>query len=309
VTDSVKLTIPKKSPATHRRLRSRTCFRKITVNRPNVDVVVPAFNETAAALNQAIDAVSAQRGVNARLFIVDDASPRPITIDEGHSGNVGLIRLDINAGPSSARNRGAHAGTSEFVAFLDVEVVPPQEWLMRSVAYLQRVPDVGLVTLGTHPAHPTSLLGRWRTAVQEPPQPPQTGPVPWAAGHAIVLRRAVFEALGGFDESKRVGEDVDLSFRIIRRGLAVHYLVDLVCSSTQQDTPEQLAKAEVARFLRGPNLRGRTARTLAVALGRSLLRCAVHAMRWRVVLVIPEMQVLAATTAIIVKSSRHGGGR
>ncbi len=138
---------------------------------------------------------------------VDDGSQPPL---EGASA-----RLDPNRGPAAARNVGRSLAESELLAFLDADVVAPVDWYAPLLEHFDD-PKVGLVAprvegdaaldLGDAPARV-----RWGTRVSYVP------------AAAVVIRADAFDAIGGFDETLRVGEDVDLVWRLDEAGWTCRY--------------------------------------------------------------------------------------
>lgn len=94
------------------------------MSRPEVSVVIPAFNRQEQAL-RAAHSVLAQ-DVDLELIIVDDGSPMPISAE---MARVSVLRLDTNGGPAVARNAGAAAARGEWIAFLDSD----DAWLPNSL--------------------------------------------------------------------------------------------------------------------------------------------------------------------------------
>ncbi|MEM8619696.1 MAG: glycosyltransferase [Actinomycetota bacterium] len=142
-----------------------------------------------------------------------------ITVDDGSSTPLAgaRLRLPSNQGPAAARNAGRTLVTTPFIAFLDADVTAPHEWIEPLLAHFAD-PTVGAVAprvcgepgspldLGTEPA-------RIRSGTR----------VSYVPAAAIVVRCAAFDAVGGFDDSLRVGEDVDLLWRLDEAGWRCRY--------------------------------------------------------------------------------------
>ena len=118
--------------------------------------------------------------------------------------------MDASAtsGPSAARNIGAEAAAGDLLAFCDADDVVGPGWLAVRCARHSR-----MRTLREASSSTASLNGRRRdTPVACGDAPARADPGRLAAN--LGVRRAAFEALGGFDEDLRVGEDVDLCWRL-----------------------------------------------------------------------------------------------
>src|SRR5581483_6109278 len=167
---------------------------------PRFDVVIPTLGRPSlAALLQALGRA---RGPRPGAVVVVDDRPRPRGallpgLRPAPRDRLALI-AGRGAGPAAARNAGWRASRAEWVAFLDDDVVPAPDWLEQlaaDLAWLDR--DVagsqGRVRVerprGRRPTdwerNVLALEGaRWITA-------------------DMAYRRAVLEALGGFDERFR----------------------------------------------------------------------------------------------------------
>jgi len=147
-----------------------------------------------------------------------------------------VIRRPLNGGPAAARNLGWRAATTEMVAFLDADCEPQPGWLT-SVLPLLEDPTVAAVAPRVVPrpasGSPPWLVGyeRAHSSLDMGPRPAPVRPrswVPYVPTAALVVRRAVLVAVGGFDEALRSGEDVDLVWRLHGAGWRVRYAPETV---------------------------------------------------------------------------------
>ncbi|EUA52529.1 glycosyl transferase 2 family protein [Mycobacterium xenopi 3993] len=66
-----------------------------------------------------------------RIVVVDDGSVVPVEQDDfaGMHCDIEVLRHVRSRGPAAARNTGLAACSTDFVAFLDSDVVPRRGWL------------------------------------------------------------------------------------------------------------------------------------------------------------------------------------
>ncbi|MFD0067074.1 MULTISPECIES: mycofactocin biosynthesis glycosyltransferase MftF [unclassified Streptomyces] len=166
------------------------------------------------------------------VIVVDDASLAPervAAVAAEHGAR--LLPLPVNVGPAAARNAGLRQVTTLHVAFVDSDIVlPPQTVpaLMRHFAdpsVAMAVPRITALT--TDSSH--GWISRYehvRSSLDLGAQPASVrpgSPVSWVPSACIVARVDALLAAGGFDESLRVGEDVDLCWRLVESGRRIRY--------------------------------------------------------------------------------------
>lgn len=201
-----------------------------------VDVIIPV-RESYDLLEQRLLEWSAWA-----VTVVDDASHDAARLDAlcARAG-ARLVRLDSRRGPGGARNAGLRATTRPLVCLVDVDVTvdEPRETLARLVASL-RDEAVGAVA----PRVRGATGPRWRDAFESRHSPLDQGPrsglvrpgshVSFVPSALLVAKRS---ALGdGFDESLRVGEDVDLVWRLHDAGWLIIYDADVTVTHRARES-------------------------------------------------------------------------
>lgn len=104
-------------------------------------LIIPCFVKTewdVRCLHRLLDSVQAQSTRFERVYLVDDASPRPYEVPHGF---VEHIRLDANRGPARARNVGVSRALKcgiKQVLFTDHDCILDRDWNAQMTTVLAR---------------------------------------------------------------------------------------------------------------------------------------------------------------------------
>jgi mycofactocin system glycosyltransferase len=196
---------------------------------PDVTVVVPVRDRPAALarLLTALRADPATREVP--VVVVDDGSVDAAAVAErATAAGATVLRHERAQGPAAARNAGLRVVTTDAVAFLDSDCVPRPGWLEALLPHLAdpRLALVAprIVALSGGPRGWLSDYEEVAGALDMGPYPAAVRPlsaVSYVPSAALLARRAALG--GGFDETMRVAEDVDLVWRLSAAGWRVRY--------------------------------------------------------------------------------------
>ncbi|MEU1275526.1 mycofactocin biosynthesis glycosyltransferase MftF [Streptomyces sp. NPDC005799] len=179
-----------------------------------------------------LDRLLASIPSGAPVVIVDDASRSPdhiARVAARHGAR--LLLLPVNLGPAGARNAGLSLVTTPFVAFVDSDVVlsPTTVPTLLDCFADPRVALAAPRIAGLDTGDTTGWLGRYENArssldLGSRPAAVRSGtPVSWVPSACVVVRTDAFAAAAGFDARMRVGEDVDLCWRLERDGWRLRY--------------------------------------------------------------------------------------
>ncbi len=194
----------------------------------DVDVVIPVRDD-ADSLSTLVASLA-----GLHVTVVDDGSCDALSIERAaRSRRTNLIRLEENAGPGAARNAGARATTRPFIWFIDVDVTldSPIDVLARLLAQMDDPLQSAVAPRIRGASGPSSRdrfeqrfspldMGDHRGLVVP------GGAVPYVPSACLLVRRASFGS--GFNENLRVGEDVDLVWRLHDQGWLARYVADVV---------------------------------------------------------------------------------
>lgn len=201
-----------------------------------LDVVVPIFDNASS-----LDTLLSQlQGFH--VTVVDDGSPKGREIRECcESFGVDLIRLENNVGAARARNIGSSATSRKFLWFIDVDV--SMDNTLDVAGRLFSVfgdPLVAAVAPRVRGAAGRSIREQFEQHFSPLDMGERSGLVvpgaviSYVPSANMMVRR---EAFGdGFDESLRVGEDVDFVWRLHDAGWLVRYEAEIVVTHPARDT-------------------------------------------------------------------------
>ncbi len=189
---------------------------------PLASVVIPAYN-AERYLGEAIESVLTQTYAPIETIVVDDGSSDGTAAVARSSPGVELI-VQENAGPAAARNRGFAASHGEIVAFHDADDLMTPDKLAVQVGELLANPAIGCVLAGQElQVEEGAELPFWaegsKVPTVMPPKPEEFAEEPDVHTMTMVVRREVFERVGGFDEEMRAAEDIDWLLRAAEDGV------------------------------------------------------------------------------------------
>ncbi len=168
----------------------------------------------------------------ASVIVVDDESLDPEALAKvANRHGARVLRLPVNLGPAGARNAGLAEVMTPYVAFVDSDVTVSPVTLCRLCRHFsdQSVTMAGpLVRSASRSAAP-----RWFERFDEQVSSLALGTrscsvrpgaaVAWLPSACLVARTHRLREVGGFAEDMRVGEDVDLVWRLVNLGDRVRY--------------------------------------------------------------------------------------
>jgi N-acetylglucosaminyl-diphospho-decaprenol L-rhamnosyltransferase len=215
-----------------------------------LSVVIINYN-TADIIGRCIEAVQRQENVDFEIIIADNASQdNSLQVIHEMFPNVTLLVNDENLGFGKACNRAASRCAGKYLYFLnpDAEVQPGAFQAM--VDFMESNPAVGLA--GTRIVYPD---GRPQHSVhlRYPGEKYSKatffelkGEIAWVKGASMIVRKSVFQEVGGFDERFFLySEETDLCLSIRKSGWSIGYineatLVHMRGQSERDNLPEDV---------------------------------------------------------------------
>ena len=184
------------------------------MSSPLISVLLPCFND-GEWIAEAIASVHAQTYQHFEIVVVDDGSTDDGTRQKLRRVSGSQVRLieSENRGLPGARNLAARHALGDLFCALDADDRLAPEWFEKGVALLEAQPDIAFVS------HWLETFGdeqwKWTPRSCELPALLARNTVNGAA----LVRRAAYEAVGGYAEHMRHGcEDWDFWLRLVEQG-------------------------------------------------------------------------------------------
>lgn len=211
-------------------------------NDPLVSIIIVSWN-ALETVKQCLPSVTRTAYKNLEILFADNASTDG-TLEwvEANLPSVKIIRHPENWAFCRGNNAAAQEATGEFIVLLNNDVEVPSGWLDPLVAQMQADPAIGAVQpklLSYSERNQFEYAGgaggfldrngfpftRGRlffTLENDTGQYDQARNIFWATGAAIMIRKDLFDRLGGLDERLFMHmEEIDFCWRLQRHGFRV----------------------------------------------------------------------------------------
>ncbi|MEM7087412.1 MAG: glycosyltransferase family 2 protein [Bacteroidota bacterium] len=214
-------------------------------------------------LEQSILSVErALHGIDAEIIVADnDSKDDSCAMVRQRFPKVILLENNENLGFSKANNRAVAIAKGEYVCILNPDTAVAEDTFSKALNYAEKQPKFGALGVylmdGTGnflPESKRNIPTPWRSLLKlvgwnkgtkgyyaRHLEDREMGEVDTLVGAFMLMKRSVYTEVGGFDEDYFMyGEDIDLSYKLIKAGYKNHYLGDLCVlhykgESTQKD--------------------------------------------------------------------------
>jgi O-antigen biosynthesis protein len=202
-------------------------------DRPDVSILIPAYNQLTYTLN-CLKSVSENTDGDYEVVVIDDASTDGTGKALSRIKNIQLITNERNEGFLESCNRGARASKGKYILFLNNDTLVTKGWLPPLLELMKRedvgavgsmllYPDGTLQEAGSMVWNDGSARNYGRGDDPDKPEYNYVREVDYCPGASALVRRGLFEEVGGFDERYKPAykEIVDLCFSVRSLGYKV----------------------------------------------------------------------------------------
>jgi GT2 family glycosyltransferase/cytochrome c-type biogenesis protein CcmH/NrfG/glycosyltransferase involved in cell wall biosynthesis len=220
------------------RLEDPKAFSLPTSESPIVSIIIPVYNQilhTYNCLRSLLDIDS--EAIPFEVIVVDDhSSDNTQEVLAGISGIHGVVNSE-NLGFIGSCQRGASLAKGEYLFFLNNDTVVLPNCIQELLNTFKVFPNTGLV--GSKLLYPNGQLQEaggmiwqdgsgWNYGRLDHPNKPEycyLREVDYCSGAGIMITKALWEKIGGFDSRYKPAyyEDTDLAFEVRKAGYKVYY--------------------------------------------------------------------------------------
>lgn len=193
----------------------------------NLSIIIPCLN-AAHTIGDSLRALAEQSWPDDwEVIVADNGSTDALTqVVERYKAQIPALRIigaSTRRGASYARNVAVNAATGEDILFCDADDVPAPGWAAAMVDALRKHDFVACRLEFEKLNQPSIRVARDRTQV-EALQRFSFLPYPHAGSGTLGIKRSLHEAIGGFDETIPICEDIDYCMRVQRRGPKLEFV-------------------------------------------------------------------------------------
>jgi glycosyltransferase involved in cell wall biosynthesis len=221
--------------------------KNIMKRQPLISVIIPAYN-TKLTIERAIKSVLSQTYQDYEIIVVDDGSTDKTAECIRHFDSTIKYLHQENQGVSAARNAGVAAADGKWIAFLDAD----DEWhpnkLNIQMKYIISSPNIIFVSTkdiyadqGENQPFPSFAINDSEYSVWQQIAILRKNKINTSS---VLLKRDIFNKVGGFDVTLLHSEDRDLWLKVLYQGKGIHIPLPLTKSYR---LPDSLSSKTVRR--------------------------------------------------------------
>jgi glycosyltransferase involved in cell wall biosynthesis len=278
-----------------------------------ISVIIPALN-AAAFLPHCLEALSDAGFRRDEIVVVDDGSV-DTTVEVAKAQGVTVIASEQRSGAAAARNRGAAMSTGDILFFVDADVRVHSDSRAVLLAFFADHPEFTAI-FGVYDADPAvrKPISRARNLLHRYIHIENEGEIASFWTGCGALRREAFDKVGGFDETVRMMEDIDLGLRLSDIGRRTYLSAVLQGQHLKNWTFGSMVRTDFfdralpwARLLRNSPPNRRNGLNINLRSRVSVIACAMGLVAAAVAVLLPGPGLLALAAAVIAIGAANRG--
>jgi glycosyltransferase involved in cell wall biosynthesis len=198
------------------------------MKKPRFSIIIPTLNEEKF-VPKLLQSLTEQSVKDFDVVVVDGKSKdRTVAVVNKFVGKLPLtVEVSEKTGVSVQRNMGAKIGKADWLVFVDADGVLLPNFIERIGSFIDRKhPKIFTSWLKADGDEAMDSIGGFLLNISI--EATVLIDRPWAPGPLTVVRRDVFDMVGGYDEEASYGEDHDLSMKIYKRGIPFDILREIL---------------------------------------------------------------------------------
>lgn len=181
-----------------------------------ISVIIPAYNSETTIVDCINSAINQSRNdlIDEIIVINDGSSDRTVQIikKQIHNEKIKIISKS-NGGVSSARNKGIRQAHGEWIALLDSDDVWLSQKIERQVEKIRQYPEINFI--GTNRNKENIRFGKKVDSNLYKLNLRHVLLKNWPHTSTVLIRKAIFDEVGLFNETMKYAEDGDMWNRIV----------------------------------------------------------------------------------------------
>ena len=205
------------------------------VKKPKVSIIIPVYNQFDYTYNCLKSILEHTEGIEYEIIIADDVSSDETINIKHFVKNINVVRNKKNLGFLLNCNNAAKQAKGEYIFFLNNDTNVQKDWLSTLLETIEKDHTIGMV--GSKLVYADGRqqeaggiiwndASGWNFGRLDDPEKPEYNyvkEVDYISGAAIMIRKELWEEIGGFDKRyvPAYYEDSDLAFEVRKHGYKV----------------------------------------------------------------------------------------
>lgn len=207
------------------------------IEKPQISIIIPVYNQFDFTYRCMQSIWEHTKDISYEIIIGDDVSTDQTKRLSDYVTNVTIERNDVNLGFVKNCNKAAKKARGNYIVFLNNDTTVTNNWLKPLLELMEEDESIGLT--GSKLLYPNGILQEaggviWSNAdgwnygrndLSDKPEYNYVREVDYISGAAMMIRRSLWNIIGGFDErfAPAYYEDTDLAFSVRKNGYKVVY--------------------------------------------------------------------------------------